>query len=135
MDPLEIDPTRVRGLRRYRWWIVAGAVVGAVVAAVVALTRGSSAPRSPLPLRAAGEMALPGDGSRFDYASLDPERGLLFIAHLGASEGPSSMRSASQGKDAGARGPCPLPFDSPPGAATSGAGGGSGGAPDTLGVV
>jgi DNA-binding beta-propeller fold protein YncE len=31
-------------------------------------------------------MALPGDGSRFDYASLDADRGLLFIAHLGASE-------------------------------------------------
>jgi DNA-binding beta-propeller fold protein YncE len=29
---------------------------------------------------------LPGDNSRFDYASLDPGRGLLFIAHLGASQ-------------------------------------------------
>jgi DNA-binding beta-propeller fold protein YncE len=29
---------------------------------------------------------LPGDGSRFDYASLDADRGLLFLAHLGASE-------------------------------------------------
>ncbi|MEV3914782.1 hypothetical protein [Streptomyces canus] len=27
---------------------------------------------------------LPGDGSRFDYESLDAGRGLLFIAHLGA---------------------------------------------------
>jgi len=86
MDPLAIDPTRVRGLRRYRWWILAGAVVVAVVLAAVTLTRGSSAPRSPLPLRPAGEVALPGDSSRFDYASLDPGRGLLFIAHLGASE-------------------------------------------------
>jgi DNA-binding beta-propeller fold protein YncE len=33
-----------------------------------------------------GETSLPGDTSRFDYASLDAERGLLFIAHLGASE-------------------------------------------------
>src|SRR5262249_19600774 len=39
-----------------------------------------------LPLRAVGEIALPGDNSRFDYASLDSQRGLLFIAHLGASE-------------------------------------------------
>jgi DNA-binding beta-propeller fold protein YncE len=29
---------------------------------------------------------LPGDNSRFDYASLDPAPGLLFLAHLGASE-------------------------------------------------
>jgi DNA-binding beta-propeller fold protein YncE len=41
---------------------------------------------SPLPLRSVGEVPLPGDSSRFDYASLDDQRGLLFIAHLGASE-------------------------------------------------
>jgi DNA-binding beta-propeller fold protein YncE len=41
---------------------------------------------SPLPLQPVGEVALPGDDSRFDYASLDSGRGLLFIAHLGASE-------------------------------------------------
>ena len=39
-----------------------------------------------LPLHAVGEVALPGDNSRFDYASLDEQRGVLFIAHLGASE-------------------------------------------------
>jgi DNA-binding beta-propeller fold protein YncE len=39
-----------------------------------------------LPLRPVGQIVLPGDSSRFDYASLDPGRGLLFIAHLGASE-------------------------------------------------
>jgi DNA-binding beta-propeller fold protein YncE len=43
-------------------------------------------PAPPLPLRTDGETSLPGDNSRFDYASLDPQRGLLFIAHLGASE-------------------------------------------------
>lgn len=42
--------------------------------------------RSGLPLRPAGEISLPGDNSRFDYASLDAPRGLLFAAHLGASE-------------------------------------------------
>lgn len=41
---------------------------------------------SPLSLRPVAEIALPGDDSRFDYASLDAQRGLLFIAHLGASE-------------------------------------------------
>lgn len=39
---------------------------------------------APLPLAVVGEIALPGDGSRFDYAGLD--RGLLFVAHLGAGE-------------------------------------------------
>src|SRR4051794_36118360 len=39
-----------------------------------------------LPLRPVAQIPLPGDNSRFDYASLDPQRGLIFIAHLGASE-------------------------------------------------
>jgi DNA-binding beta-propeller fold protein YncE len=39
-----------------------------------------------LPLRSAGEIPLPGDNSRFDYASLDEQHGTLFIAHLGAGE-------------------------------------------------
>lgn len=50
------------------------------------LTRGHQPPRVDLPLQRVGELALPGDSSRFDYASLDADRGLLFIAHLGASE-------------------------------------------------
>lgn len=73
-----------------RTWLILGLVgaVGAVVAVVgLALTPGSARPTAaPLPLRAAAEIALPGDSSRFDYASLDSDRGLLFIAHLGASE-------------------------------------------------
>ncbi|MGD3111155.1 hypothetical protein [Streptomyces sp. YGL11-2] len=52
----------------------------------VLLTRGGQPPRVALPLRAQKEIALPGDSSRFDYASLDPDRGLLFVAHLGASQ-------------------------------------------------
>ncbi len=46
----------------------------------------SSRGSSPLPLQPVAEIALPGDNSRFDYESLDPQHGLLFIAHLGASE-------------------------------------------------
>jgi DNA-binding beta-propeller fold protein YncE len=66
--------------------VVLVAVV-AIAAVLVVVTRSSGqSPSSPLPLRAAGELALPGDGSRFDYASLDADRGLLFVAHLGASE-------------------------------------------------
>jgi DNA-binding beta-propeller fold protein YncE len=37
-------------------------------------------------LRVITRIPLPGGNSRFDYASLDSGRGLLFVAHLGASE-------------------------------------------------
>jgi DNA-binding beta-propeller fold protein YncE len=63
-----------------------------IAAALVATACTTSPPAqphtsdAPLPLRPVGEIPLPGNNSRFDYASLDPERGLLFIAHLGASE-------------------------------------------------
>ncbi|MEU6269595.1 hypothetical protein [Saccharopolyspora shandongensis] len=60
----------------------------AVEALVVALAVACSPPPPPpavaLPLRAGGEVELSGSGSRFDYASLDSDRGLLFVAHLGA---------------------------------------------------
>ena len=76
---------------------VVGAVVVAAVLAVVAVLAvaasvhfkqppANTAVGPPLPLQSAGSLALPGDSSRFDYASLDPSRHLLFIAHLGASE-------------------------------------------------
>ena len=61
----------------------------AAVLFTAACTKQPALPHSsdpPLPLRAVGEIPLPGDNSRFDYTSLDPQRGLLFIAHLGASE-------------------------------------------------
>jgi DNA-binding beta-propeller fold protein YncE len=61
----------------------------AVVIGVIGwlLVPGSARPTAePLPVRPVTEIALPGDSSSFDYASLDPDRGLLFIAHLGASE-------------------------------------------------
>ena len=83
-----------RRRRRGRWVLPAvgaGVVVLVVLTAVVGLTvlHGRARPqgsRSALPLRVVGDMALPGDNSRFDYASLDPGKGLLFIAHLGAGE-------------------------------------------------
>ena len=54
----------------------------------------SSPAHSPSASSAAGRPALhviariplPGGNSRFDYASLDARRGLLFVAHLGASQ-------------------------------------------------
>jgi DNA-binding beta-propeller fold protein YncE len=72
--------------------VVAVLVVAVLVVAMIAAACAANRPvaqRSsdpPLPLRAVGEVALPGDNSRFDYSSLDKQRGLLFIAHLGASE-------------------------------------------------
>src|SRR3984893_7285408 len=63
------------------------AVAVAVVSMLVGgCSRAPSHDPSLLPLQPVGEVALPGDGSRFDYASVDSARGLLFIAHLGASE-------------------------------------------------
>lgn len=41
---------------------------------------------APLPLRQVADIPLPGGTTRFDYASIDPNRNLLFIAHLGDSE-------------------------------------------------
>ncbi|HEV7831684.1 MAG TPA: YncE family protein [Pseudonocardiaceae bacterium] len=59
----------------------------AVAVTLVVVTARSHQPTPiALPLRTTGELALPGNSSRFDYASLDTGRGLLFIAHLGASE-------------------------------------------------
>jgi hypothetical protein len=43
------------------------------------------APRAP-ELRVITRLRLPGSNSRFDYASLDSRRGLLFVAHLGTSQ-------------------------------------------------
>jgi DNA-binding beta-propeller fold protein YncE len=67
----------------------AAAVVALVVVFVVVFVVVPGAARRswpPLPLRAVGQISLPGDTSRFDYAGLDADRGLLFIAHLGAGE-------------------------------------------------
>jgi DNA-binding beta-propeller fold protein YncE len=74
--------------RRSRWSLLVGGVlvVAAVFVVITAIGGGQQAPSSPLPVRPVGEVALPGDNSRFDYASLDADRGLLFVAHLGASE-------------------------------------------------
>src|SRR5882757_8733483 len=84
----EMGTSRIcRKLRVSRRTPVRIAVVVAVVSMLVGgCSRAPSAHSSPLPLQPVGEVALPGDGSRFDYASLDSARGLLFIAHLGAGE-------------------------------------------------
>lgn len=78
--------TRTGDRRRPRpAWLLPALVMASIL--VGACSSRSTPPESgPLPLRPVAEIALPGDNSRFDYGSLDSERGLLFIAHLGASE-------------------------------------------------
>jgi hypothetical protein len=46
----------------------------------------SGKPAGSARLLPAGELVLPGDSSWFDCASLDSDRGLLFVAYLGGSE-------------------------------------------------
>ncbi|PCE32664.1 YncE family protein [Burkholderia ubonensis] len=59
---------------------VTGVVIQRVDAAADDLSLGS------LPLTHVADVPLPGRPTRLDYASLDPSRNLLFIAHLGDSE-------------------------------------------------
>ena len=71
-------------------------VVAALVAAATGCTAHASPPAhspqtsspalKPPGLRVIERIGLPGGNSRFDYTSLDPGRGLLFVAHLGASQ-------------------------------------------------
>ena len=81
------------GTPSHVWRFVTAIGMGAVIAAAVTaliVIRANDHGRQPtpvaLPLKQTGLIQLPGDSSRFDYASLDPTAGLLFIAHLGASQ-------------------------------------------------
>jgi YVTN family beta-propeller protein len=71
---------------------IAIAFVMVVFVAVIALiVHGqSSAAKNPkaagLPLKHVADVVLPGRASRLDYESVDPDRHLLFIAHLGDNE-------------------------------------------------
>jgi DNA-binding beta-propeller fold protein YncE len=57
-----------------------------LVCAISAALAGAAERAASLPLVLIADVPLPGDTSRFDYESLDPDRHLLFIAHLGESE-------------------------------------------------
>jgi DNA-binding beta-propeller fold protein YncE len=63
--------------------VSASVVAAGAVVAVVAAGRPAAGPPG---LRVIARIGLPGGNSRFDYASLDSRRGLLFVAHLGASQ-------------------------------------------------
>lgn len=58
---------------------------GVVAAAVLAAVLAAMAASKPLPLKMERDVPLPGRTTRFDYESLDPQTGLLFISHLGDS--------------------------------------------------
>jgi len=45
-----------------------------------------AAPRSAAPLRVVTDLPLPGSAARFDYQSLEPRSGRLFISHMGAGQ-------------------------------------------------
>lgn len=45
-----------------------------------------SAQQGPLPLKSVARVSLPGPSVRFDYQSLDPTAGRLYIAHMDASQ-------------------------------------------------
>jgi DNA-binding beta-propeller fold protein YncE len=67
------------GPRHFKFWIAG------VAAALAALAPPLAAGGSELPLRQVGtDIPLPGKANRFDYATVDPQRRLLFLAHLGS---------------------------------------------------
>ena len=67
------------GPRPFKFW------TAGIAAALAALALSLAAGGSELPLRQVGtDIPLPGKANRFDYATVDPERRLLFLAHLGS---------------------------------------------------
>jgi DNA-binding beta-propeller fold protein YncE len=59
--------------------------IAAVIAALAVIALPFGARSSELPLRRVGaDLPLPGKANRFDYASIDPRRRILFLAHLGS---------------------------------------------------
>jgi DNA-binding beta-propeller fold protein YncE len=83
----DMAPTQRSTHRRSRPAVTAiTALVAVLITAAVSTACGRASPPAGPPLHSVGQIPLPGDSSRFDYASLDAGRGLLFIAHLGASQ-------------------------------------------------
>src|SRR6476619_5060294 len=61
-------------------------LIGAAVAALATVASSASLVGSPLPLRQVASVPLPGPSNRFDYTSLDPTTGRLYIAHMNAGQ-------------------------------------------------
>jgi YVTN family beta-propeller protein len=72
------------------WWsgVLVGVVILVLVLAFIAWRIGGARPTAMKPgrgIQTIADIPLDGGTSRFDYQSLDQQRGRLFIAHLGAS--------------------------------------------------
>ena len=80
-----MSPSRPASHRLSDRWPLLLTVAIALLAAVLAACSSAATPSQPLPLKLLRDIPLPGYTSRFDYESLDPKTGLLFIAHLGDS--------------------------------------------------
>src|SRR6187397_676161 len=69
---------------------VGGVVVlgAALAAAVITVTShaSTSSSSSALPLKLVASVPLPGPSNRFDYTSLDPTTGKLYLAHMDAGQ-------------------------------------------------
>ena len=70
-------------MKRVRVVVVLSAAVAAAVAVGAALASFSD---SGLPLKVVASVPLPGPSNRFDYTSLDPTTGRLYIAHMNAGQ-------------------------------------------------
>ena len=60
--------------------------VAALIVAVVAIPATVATAGDGLPLRTVANVELPGPSNRFDYASMDPTTGRLWIAHMDAGQ-------------------------------------------------
>ncbi|MCU9957613.1 YncE family protein [Burkholderia sp. BKH01] len=75
--------------RRVRLLVLAALLIVVAIASLVAHRDdaiGGDLPLGSLPLKHVADIPLPGRTTRLDYASLDTNRNLLFIAHLGDGE-------------------------------------------------
>ena len=70
-----------RGFRAFALTLVPVAAIAAAVAAVTVHAGGQS-----LPLQLVANVPLPGPSNRFDYTSIDPTTGKLYIAHMNAGQ-------------------------------------------------
>jgi len=71
---------------RARAWARAVCRCAAVASGLLSCPWAGAEPQRTLPLAVVADVALPGDTSRFDYASFDAAKHRLFLAHLGANE-------------------------------------------------